>query len=1033
MKKYTLLLLNLFLVFNPWVKATNSIQFNDWPKNPYQHNFNLTYQKYPQLPKGILEAVSFAQTRFTNINEQNTEKGCANMPIPVGIMGLFGSYQSYFRNNLLLVNELSKTKYDESDIQSQIDAYAEAFIKLAEKRGITSENPIDYFSVLIDLSELPITNHLINQFALNSYLYQLYWLLNHPAFQNQYQTPHYRMDLTQLFDPQNLAVLSSSYLTIENEKIYNYEGIVFNPNRSVQAPPDYSGAIWNPTTCNYSSRNGTAISAVTIHTVQGSYSGCISWFKNCSANVSAHYVLRSSDGQVTQMVLESDKAWHVGTENPYTIGLEHEGYINNASWYTTAMYNSSANVVKDICTRRNINPLRTAFWPWSPTTEYNTSNIPGSCSKIKGHQHYPNQTHNDPGANWNWDYYFKLLNPTPSVTTYTASTGTFTDPGGASGDYSNDQRKVYVIQPTNATSVTVTFNSFNLENRWDYLYIYDGATINSPLIGYYTGTTSPGTVTSTGNALTFEFRSDCATTAPGWEAIWNTSSSSNPVTDNINPTTQVAVPNTWVTGNFNATFTDSDNVGGSGIEKSFYQVLEYNGYEYRANSSNGFFSDNFDSIIHPDWTIKTGNWVIENGYLRQKDTTLSNTNIYAYLRQDLSNRYLYNWAQKFLGVNYSGANRRAGFHIMADAPDSSNRGNSYFVWFRLDNDKIQIYKVVNNSWGSGPVVDVPYSFDPNYWYDVKVTFDRITGKMNVYINNILSATYTDSSPHQTGNYISFRTGNSDYVVNNLKVYRSRYSNQATVIKVGPASTNDIRYQNINPNTPAGRVKSITSDAQGNLSSVASADINVDWTAPNAPTVVNDGIGFDIDTTYTNTLFNGNWSQVNDPNSGFKRFWYSIGTSAGDTNIVGWTDHWIYDTLSLSGLNLTAGQHYYLNIKAENNAGLISPIASSDGVLVLTIVTGLTTLNKNWPFFVYPTITDDKVYLLSNWTSDVTINLELLNTTGQLLYTKKINTHSGLQEILSIQALGLSKGVYFIRLNSNDNENNFQKTIKIITN
>src|SRR5690606_24789500 len=81
---------------------------------------------------------------------------------------------------------------------------------------------------------------------------------------------------------------------------------------------DYPPALSNFTTCNYSSRSGTAISAVTIHTVQGSYSGCISWFKNCSAQVSAHYVLRSSDGQVTQMVLESDKAWHVGNSNPYS-------------------------------------------------------------------------------------------------------------------------------------------------------------------------------------------------------------------------------------------------------------------------------------------------------------------------------------------------------------------------------------------------------------------------------------------------------------------------------------------------------------------------------------------------------------------------------------------------------------------------------------------------------------------------------------------------------------------------------------------
>ncbi|GIV28253.1 MAG: hypothetical protein KatS3mg027_2067 [Bacteroidia bacterium] len=56
---------------------------------------------------------------------------------------------------------------------------------------------------------------------------------------------------------------------------------------------DYPPAIWDPAaSCNYSSRNGTQISAVTIHVVQGSYAGCISWFKNCAAGVSAHYVFK---------------------------------------------------------------------------------------------------------------------------------------------------------------------------------------------------------------------------------------------------------------------------------------------------------------------------------------------------------------------------------------------------------------------------------------------------------------------------------------------------------------------------------------------------------------------------------------------------------------------------------------------------------------------------------------------------------------------------------------------------------------------
>ena len=85
------------------------------------------------------------------------------------------------------------------------------------------------------------------------------------------------------------------------------------------------------------------ITHVTIHTAEGSYAGTICGFQNCSAQVSAHYVVRSSDGQITQMVLEKDKAWHVGSENSYTVGIEHEGYMSAPStWFTDAMYNASA-------------------------------------------------------------------------------------------------------------------------------------------------------------------------------------------------------------------------------------------------------------------------------------------------------------------------------------------------------------------------------------------------------------------------------------------------------------------------------------------------------------------------------------------------------------------------------------------------------------------------------------------------------------------------------------------------------------------
>src|SRR3546814_10763289 len=85
--------------------------------------------------------------------------------------------------------------------------------------------------------------------------------------------------------------------------------------------------------------------------MQGSYAGSISWFQNSSSQVSAHYLIRSSDGQVTQMVREYNKAWHVRSHNPHSIGIEHEGYISNPDWYTSAMYNTSAAITRQSCAR----------------------------------------------------------------------------------------------------------------------------------------------------------------------------------------------------------------------------------------------------------------------------------------------------------------------------------------------------------------------------------------------------------------------------------------------------------------------------------------------------------------------------------------------------------------------------------------------------------------------------------------------------------------------------------------------------------
>ena len=128
---------------------------------------------------------------------------------------------------------------------------------------------------------------------------------------------------------------------------------------------------------------------VVVHTMQGSYAGTISWFQNPDAVVSTQYVMRHTDGEVTQMVLDKDRAYHVGNSNRYALGIEHDGYVDQpAKFYTWATYTSSALLTRWLTIKHA---------------------IPVDRTHIVGHVELPAQTHTDPGAGWNWDLYMALI------------------------------------------------------------------------------------------------------------------------------------------------------------------------------------------------------------------------------------------------------------------------------------------------------------------------------------------------------------------------------------------------------------------------------------------------------------------------------------------------------------------------------------------------------------------------------------------------------------------------------------------------
>lgn len=991
--------------------------------DPYSQQFKKAYSLYPSVPKGILEAVAWTQSRFTHLVPQ--QESCIGYPKTYGVMGLVADGKNYFRNNLTSISQLSGFREEDmiKDPEINIIAYASAFSKLQQQENIFGNQLSAYRSIFIGLSELPVTNDLQNDFALNTHLYQIYWFLGQRDFQVEYSFPNYQIDMKELFGD-NYEVLSAGSIRVSEKMITSGTGLNYkNSNASLLVSPDYASAIWNPTSCNYSSRNSTPITAVAIHDVEGSYAGCISWFKNCNANASAHYVLRSSDGQITQMILEADKAWHIGSENPYTVGLEHEGYNNNPVWYTNAMYVSSANLVRDICVDNSINPLRTYY---GPGCSGSTSSCGlGACTKVKGHQMFPNQTHNDPGPYWNWDKYYKLINNTYSVVSYTNGSGNFYDSGGPSSNYVDDERRVYLFTKTGATNITLNFTQFDLESGWDHMFIYDGGSIYSSLIGKYSGTVNPGPITSTNDSLLVEFRSDCATTKAGWAASYTTNTSASTNTDVIAPTTMVSTTGAWKTANFVGAYTDSDNNGGSGVEKGYYQVIDFNGNEWRANYTHGFFADNFDNAIHPEWTQKVGTWTVSGNALVQTDetsTVSANTNIYAALTQSLSNRYLYHFLGKFEG---SGNNRRAGLHFFCDQADSSNRNNSYFVWFRLDDQKIQIYKVVNNVFGS-PQVDLPLSFNAGQWYDIKIIYDRITGKMSVYMNNAPVANWTDTSPFNNGKYISFRSANCKFSVDEIKVYRSRGPN--TNISIGPGNNYDIRYQNPNPTTNSAKIKSICQDSAGNLSAIYAHDLNIDWTAPSNQIFINDGYsGVDVSYNCSKDSMSAHWGPSLDSNSAIARYWYSIGTSIGATDVLNWTSNWGSTAVTAKNLNLSQWGIYYFNVRAEDGAGLYNIIISSNGqqvdtTCVLSGVGEFKVEGSNFkaipnPFNSFFTV--DCPPLVGEGG-----RIEVFNSIGQKVLENKIfaeNTGMDMKEF--------SNGIYFLRITQNNKVLYTQKIIK----
>jgi Zn-dependent metalloprotease len=204
--------------------------------------------------------------------------------------------------------------------------------------------------------------------------------------------------------------------------------------------------------------------------------------------------------------------------------------------------------------------------------------------------------------------------PTNGTITETACAGIIYDSGGPGSNYGANEDVEITISPVGASSVDLTFVSFDVElgsnNNCDYDYVevYDGPTTGSPLIDRYCNDNIPTTVSSSNGSITIVFHSDPGLEESGFQIDWQCNISSQAPTSDFGSDVD-----TTCTGIIN--FSDMSNNGpiswawdfGDGVGTSTQQNPTY------TYTSNGLYTVQLtaSNLIGSDVAIKT-NYIYVN-------------------------------------------------------------------------------------------------------------------------------------------------------------------------------------------------------------------------------------------------------------------------------------------------------------------------------------------------------------------------------------------------------------------------------------
>lgn len=317
------------------------------------------------VPVDLLKAVSYVETRWQMVAGHEEHEG---RPSGAGLFALWGDNLTAGAAAAKLDLELVR-----SDVGASIEAAAARIAALGAEHGIAGSDLLAWSPVLDAFAQNPDD------------------------------------DARAAYVDEVLRVLSTGATSVGEDGV---AVATLAPHAEIEAPiaarprlaGDYGPAILR-TSPNFNSRGGSAVSLVVIHSCEGNYAGCWGWLRNPDAGASAHYVVREDGGEITQLVRESNRAWHVAaayecsragntqcnkngvSTNTFSVGIEHAGFASQASW-SAGIIEQSSKLTCDI------------------TRDHG---VPRDRNHIVSHGQLQPWNRTDPGPNWPWSQYISRV------------------------------------------------------------------------------------------------------------------------------------------------------------------------------------------------------------------------------------------------------------------------------------------------------------------------------------------------------------------------------------------------------------------------------------------------------------------------------------------------------------------------------------------------------------------------------------------------------------------------------------------------